>query len=340
MSGVALALAAAAAVVSFLAAETMRRRSHALGFTDAPNARSSHSAPTPRAGGIGFALGVPLLAAAAMYAAAGHVAAADRAVLAAAPALALVGLADDRWRLPAWIRLLAQVAAAAAGAAAGGVLREIAVPGLFVLPLGPLALPLTIAWIVGFTNVYNFMDGIDGLAGVQALVAAGALALIAARLGHADLSGALLVLCGGVLGFLILNRPPARVFMGDVGSTFLGFVLSAWAVTAADREPPVPFLAWVWALSVFLFDGLLTIGRRLLRGERIYEAHRTHVYQRLVAAGWSHGRTTALYGGLAAFLAGGAAAQVWFSWPAAAVYPVLALLLGLIPFMERRVVPR
>jgi len=261
-------------------------------------------------------------------------------VLVAAPALALVGLADDRWGLPPSVRFLAQIAAALAVVAAGGVLREIAVPGLFVLPLGALAIPLTIAWIVSVTNIYNFMDGIDGLAGVQAIVAALALAAIAAHLGHADLTIGLLALSGGVLGFLILNRPPARVFMGDVGSTFLGFILAAWAVAGTVREPPIPFVAWVWALSVFLFDGLLTIARRVLRGERIYEAHRTHVYQRLVAAGWSHGRTTALYGALAAMVAGSVVAQTWLSLPAAGVYPVLIVLLGLIPAIERRHAPR
>ena len=340
MTRLALALVAAAGVVSFAAAEAMRRASHVLGFTDAPNERSSHAAPTPRAGGIGFAFGVPILAAAGMHAIAGSIGGADRAVLLAAPALAIVGLADDRWGLPPAVRMLAQLIAAGAVVAAGGVLHAVGIPGVFAVALGPLAVPLTIAWIVSVTNIYNFMDGIDGLAGVQAIVAALALASITARLGHADLTIALLTLCGGVLGFLILNRPPARVFMGDVGSTFLGFLLAAWAVTGSTREPPVPFVAWVWALSVFLFDGLLTIARRLLRGERIYEAHRTHVYQRLVAAGWSHGRTTALYGGLAAIVAGGIAAQAWLSLPAAGIYPMLALLLGLIPFIERRSVPR
>jgi UDP-N-acetylmuramyl pentapeptide phosphotransferase/UDP-N-acetylglucosamine-1-phosphate transferase len=331
MIGPAIALCAAAAAVSFLAAEAMRRSSHRLGFTDAPNERSSHSAPTPRAGGVGFALAVPAIGALALSAAGATIDVPSRALLVASAALAVVGLADDRWGLPAGVRLVAQLAAASAVAAAGGALREVAIPGLFSFTLGPMAIPVTVAWLVALTNIYNFMDGIDGLAATQAIVAAGSIAVIAVCLGHAQLAAALLVLCGGALGFLLLNLPPARVFMGDVGSTFLGFTMAGWSVLGTHLTPPVPLVAWVAVLSPFLFDSATTLVRRLWRGERIHEAHRTHMYQRLVARGWPHGRTTLLYGSLAvvscAFAivasctAGGAGPVLW----ALALLPPLAI---------------
>ena len=337
MIGLTVALAATAAAVSFAAAELMRRTSPRLGFTDAPNARSSHTAPTPRAGGVGFAFAVPALAAIALSAGGASIDSPARVLLAASVALAAVGLADDRWGLPAGVRLVAQLAAAIAVAAAGGVLREIAVPGVFTLPLGPLAVPVTVAWLVGVTNIYNFMDGIDGIAGTQAIVAAGSLAVIAICAGHVALAAALLVLCGGVAGFLPLNVPPARVFMGDVGSTFLGFSMAGWSVLGTHLAPPVPLVAWVAGLSPFLFDSLATLARRLWRGERIHEAHRTHMYQRLVAGGWSHGRTTLLYGSVAAVSSAFAIAACCAPGGGGPLRWTLALLPPLaIPFIVRR----
>jgi UDP-N-acetylmuramyl pentapeptide phosphotransferase/UDP-N-acetylglucosamine-1-phosphate transferase len=302
-----IALCATAAAASFAGAELMRRLSHRLGFTDAPNERSSHSAPTPRAGGIGFALAVPPLTAAGLYALRGSLDAPEHALLVSALALALVGLADDRWRLPASIRFGAHAVAAAALIAAGGIVRDVWLPGAGVLHLGVLAVPLTAVWLVALTNIYNFMDGIDGLAAAQAVIAAAALAAIASRTGDTDLVVGMAVLAGGAAGFLVLNRPPASVFMGDTGSTFLGFMLAGWAVVPREPDAGVPIVAWLAVLSPFLFDSTVTLLKRLSGGERIYEAHRTHFYQRLVQHGWSHARTLRLYAALAA-LSGGLAA--------------------------------
>jgi UDP-N-acetylmuramyl pentapeptide phosphotransferase/UDP-N-acetylglucosamine-1-phosphate transferase len=154
------------------------------------------------------------------------------------------------------------------------------------------------------------------------------------------------VLCGGVLGFLVLNLPPARVFMGDVGSTFLGFTIAAWSIAGTQRTVPVPLLAWVAVLSPFLFDAATTLARRMWRGERVYQAHRTHMYQRLVARGWTHGRTTALYGLLAAVssaLAIAACRTPGFSRPLTwllALAPPLVIPLVLWRSRDSRVAPR
>jgi UDP-N-acetylmuramyl pentapeptide phosphotransferase/UDP-N-acetylglucosamine-1-phosphate transferase len=300
MIPLALALSAVTALVSFLAATAMRRFSGRLGFTDLPNDRSSHTQSTPRAGGAGFALAVPIVTAYGLQISGGGVDGVKLTLLVAAAGLAGVGLADDRWRLHPAVRLLAQFLAAAAVVAAGGIIRTVVFPGTGVVSLGPFAVPLTVLWLVGLTNIYNFMDGIDGLAASQAIVAAGVMGGVAVCLGHRDVAIGMTVLGGGAAGFLVLNRPPASVFMGDVGSTFLGFTLAGWAVISTmPSSRPVPLIAWLGVLSPFLFDASCTLLKRLWRRERIHEAHRSHFYQRLVTRGWTHGRTTALYAMLA-----------------------------------------
>ncbi|MEO8036894.1 MAG: glycosyl transferase, partial [Acidobacteriota bacterium] len=215
---------------------------------------------------------------------------------------AAVGLADDRWGLPAGVRLLAQVVAALCVAGSDAVVREVALPWNATWDLGVLAVPATMVWLVGLTNIYNFMDGIDGLAASQAIVTAGAMCLLAVCLGREDVAAAMAILGAGVLGFVVLNWAPARIFMGDVGSTFLGFILAGFAVlpASADAET-LPLAAWVAVLSPFLFDALWTLARRIVRREPIHKAHRSHMYQMLVQAGWSHARTTLLYTALASF---------------------------------------
>jgi UDP-N-acetylmuramyl pentapeptide phosphotransferase/UDP-N-acetylglucosamine-1-phosphate transferase len=168
-----------------------------------------------------------------------------------------------------------------------------------------LAVPLAFIWIAVLTNVYNFMDGIDGLAASQAIIAGLALAAAGWLEGN-PLLGA----CGGLLaaassGFLVFNLPPARVFMGDVGSTFLGFSFAGLTLLGnlgvGGGRLPVEF--GVIVLAPFLFDSLVTLGRRVARGERWYAAHRSHYYQRLVQSGMSHGQVTGLYAGLAVLAA-------------------------------------
>jgi UDP-N-acetylmuramyl pentapeptide phosphotransferase/UDP-N-acetylglucosamine-1-phosphate transferase len=325
-----------AALSSYLVAFAVCRYSTVLGFADLPNERSLHSRATPRGGGVGFALAVPILTAIALHTLHGGIAAPERALLVASAALALVGLSDDRYGLPVRLRFGVQLVAAAAVVAAGGVMRDISLPGLRLIPLGGLAVPFTIAWLVGLTNIYNFMDGIDGIAAVQAIVAAVAIGVVAVHEGSEGLALAMAILAAGVAGFLPMNWAPARIFMGDVGSTFLGFTLAGWAAMPSHR---VPLMIWVAALSPFLFDSIATLVRRLLRGERVYQAHRTHFYQRLAQQGWPHARTTILYGALAAAsgsiaalsMSGGAAGLLWV----AAAVPLAIPLIVARPVINR-----
>lgn len=295
-------LMAACGLCSWGIADALRRQSVRLGFTDPPNWRSSHTVETPRAGGLGFAVMVPIATMLAWRITGTTAPAAATTVLAAAVAVALVGLADDRWRLPASLRFVAQSLGAIAVISAGGVVHDVAVPGGNVLALGPLAIPATFLWIVGVTNIYNFMDGIDGIAAAQGVIAAISLGLLSYAMGRYDVASAMAMLSAGLMGFMPLNWPPARMFMGDVGSTFVGFLFAGLAVLPAPAgKAAMPFAVWLIVLSPFLFDATVTLFRRAILREPLLQAHRTHLYQRLVAGGWTHRQTTMLYASVAAW---------------------------------------
>jgi UDP-N-acetylmuramyl pentapeptide phosphotransferase/UDP-N-acetylglucosamine-1-phosphate transferase len=190
------------------------------------------------------------------------------------------------------VRFAVQVLAAAAVVGS----RAEAIPLGFGSPLGHLPAwilaPLLVVWIVWVTNLYNFMDGIDGLAGGQTVLAALAIGVSAHALG-AGLTGALaFALAGAALGFLTFNFPPASIFMGDVGSTAIGFFLAS--VPLMPEAHPVPLEAVALAIALFGLDATITLVRRVLRGERWFEAHRTHYYQRPLACGVGHRRITAV----------------------------------------------
>ena len=272
---VAAALMTAAGVAAFCV------RAQRTSLLDVPNARSSHSIPVPRAAGVVFVIVAPLVFAAAELLVTGVLPSGIAAWWAISWLLAAVSLYDD-WRgLPAVLRLFVQLAAAVAFLAATGTL----------LPLWRAL--LLVLWLAGVSNAYNFMDGVDGLAAGQAVLVMAALAWLGLLRGNAWLPVLAAAVSGGAAGFLAYNFPVARVFMGDVGSVWLGFSVAALAVLNLDGG--VPFAASVVVLGMFLGDGGVTLLLRLWRRERVMDAHRTHFYQRLVRAGWSHVRTTSLY---------------------------------------------
>ncbi len=275
-----------------------RRWARRVMVLDHPNERSLHQQPTPRGGGIGIVIPVCLV-----LVVLGVAVPADRIAAAWLAGLALliaaIGLADDIRGLPAGAKFVAHISAATVLALALGPCRHIAWPALGRLDAGVAALPLTMLWVVGLTNAYNFMDGIDGLAGSQGLVAGlgwvGAGYVVQSP--FVALAGA--VIASTNLGFLFFNWSPASIFMGDVASGFLGFMLAALAVCVAPRSPEgvAAGVLFVWP---FVFDATFTFFRRLTRGENVFAAHRGHLYQRLVLAGMSHRNVTVLYAALAA----------------------------------------
>ena len=242
---------------------------------DRPNERSLHERPVPRSGGIAIAAGIAAGVAmnAVMSAAAAPLVFSVTLVVTAV--LTLVSLADDVFTLPTRLRLAAHLAAAGAVL---GIAIGVADPVPFVLLL------LAIAW---YANLYNFMDGSDGLAGGMAVFGFGAYAWAAHQFGHdmlTALGGAVAV---ASFAFLLVNFHPARLFMGDVGSVPLGFLAGALGVLGwRDGVWPLWFPLLVFA--PFVCDATLTLVKRLLRRERVWQAHKDHYYQRLVRMGFGH----------------------------------------------------
>ena len=264
--------------VGFSCALTWQLRRYALSrsMIDIPNARSSHSVPTPRGGGVAivlsFLLALPVLAVAGfltwpiMY-----------AMLGAGTGVAVLGFLDDHGHIAARWRLLGHFAASVWALYWLGGFPPITLFGLD-LELSWLGHILAVFYLVWVLNLYNFMDGIDGIASVEAICVCLGACLLYWLGGFDALIVAPLVLALAVAGFLFWNFPPARIFMGDAGSGFLGIILGLLSLQAAWVSSK---LLWVWLilLGVFIVDATVTLIRRLLRGDKVYEAHRSHAYQ-------------------------------------------------------------
>lgn len=257
---------------------TGRVRAYALksGLLDLPSARSSHDAPSPRGGGL--AVVVVTLAALPVLAGWGWLSVPRLLALWGGGAVvAAVGWLDDRTNVPANWRLLVHLLAATWVVAWVGETPVLALPGMdwdwgwF----GPVVLVLFIGWVL---NLYNFMDGIDGIAGVEAVTVAGVAATLLWWLGAEGWAMVAGLLAAVSLGFLAWNWPPAKIFMGDVGSGFIGFFIAALAVLTC-QDTVLNLWAWLILLGAFVVDASITLARRILRRERFYEAHRSHAYQ-------------------------------------------------------------
>jgi len=287
-----------------------------LQLIDRPNERSSHHRPTPRGGGIALVVAVCV----GLLALPGGLPLAIKPPLYAALPIALLGLIDDRFGLPARLRLVCHLAAATACILAFAGPIEVGLPRYLLLPLAALA----IAW---GTNLFNFMDGIDGIAAAEGLficaVAAGLLAIDASAI-----AAALVVIAAACVGFLIWNWAPARIFMGDVGSSFFGFLLAAIAVlTVLQGLLALP--VWLILWGTFIADTGVTLARRVLRGEQWWSAHRSHAYQRLSRRLGSHARSTLLYSAINV-LAVAPAALLAHARPTVAWWICFVLLGGLV----------
>ena len=261
------------ALVAWLAISWLRGSRAANALTDVPNERSLHSAPMPRVGGLGLLAGALPLAAwfgdAPIF-----------AMVVCAAMLAAISAADDRRSLPIAVRLPAHIAAGAVA------ILAIASPDAARTGLGIVESALALGAIVWMANLYNFMDGSDGLAGGMTLIGFGTLALAAVLARQWPLAMACAAIASASTGFLAHNFPPARVFMGDAGSVPLGFLAGALGLHGA-LVGAWPIAVPLIAFSPFIADATVTLARRVLRGEPFWKAHRSHHYQRLVLSGWS-----------------------------------------------------
>ena len=307
-----------ALVLSFGVAATtawlLARNATRLGLLDVPNERSSHATTTPRGGGLGIvagvatgiiflgAVGVPL----------------DRnlgILLAGTAVLAALGMIDDIRSVPAVYRLAVQLAVAVAVVALIGGVDRLPLPPPLDLPIGWLGVPLSVVWLVTVTNFYNFMDGIDGLAAGQGFASCAGVIIGIWSGGAVELAGVLAAAC---LGFLLLNSPPARIFLGDSGSYSLGFAIAGMPLLAPSFGRPMALFGVAVGLTLFLLDPLETLVRLARAGRRIGIAHRAHSYQALASSRDRHRRVTLVlvFAGLVLALGGGLSYHLqWLAWP-------------------------
>ncbi len=262
--------------VSWVLTLGLRRYALAKSLMDIPNERSAHSVPTPRGGGvaivISFLLALPVLAeldllgTAALY-----------GLLGSGLIVAVIGFVDDHGHIAARWRLLGHFIAAAW---ALFWLDGLAPIELFdtTIELRWFGHLLALIYLVWMLNLYNFMDGIDGLASAEGISSCLGMCLVYWFSENVDLIWAPLMLGAAVAGFLWWNFPPARIFMGDVGSGFLGLILGVFALEAAWHKPELLW-SWIILLGVFIVDATWTLARRLIRGDRVYQAHSSHGYQ-------------------------------------------------------------
>ena len=307
---------------------------------DIPNDRSLHQQPTPRGGGLvitllvligwlpfSWVLGAPV------------VTRAQWVLLGCSSMIAAISWLDDLRGLSARVRLLVHLIAALIAVYFAGWWTTIRIPWMQEIHIGWGGFVLALFWVVGFTNAFNFMDGIDGIAGGQAVAAGLGWTIVGWLNRQPDVCALGLLIAGGALGFLIHNWPPAKIFMGDVGSAFLGFVLAVLPLLALNAQPgsrPPGYDEIAAALLVwpFVCDSAFTFLRRWRNGENVFAAHRSHLYQRLVISGLSHRAVTALYAVLA--IAGVVMALAWRAHIDAAVLGVPVLFTMLALFVRRQ----
>lgn len=275
---------------SLLLTGVFRRYALRVRMVDIPNARSSHVTPTPRGGGVGmlltFLAGSVLIASSSVLPLKSTM-----GIILACSLIAIIGFIDDHYPLSSLLRLSVHALSAFL------FLRTVEIPDLLPwIPSGThtygletLILGIGLIWLL---NLYNFMDGIDGIAAIEGLsVTCGALIILWINGASGAYCSWLGVLSASVAGFLVWNWPPAKIFMGDVGSGFLGFALGCFAILTSASQA-INIWAWIILLAVFIVDATVTLLRRLLRGEHFWKAHRSHAYQILSRRYKSHGKVT------------------------------------------------
>lgn len=278
------------ALVAAVATAGVRRYALRRDMVDVPNGRSSHLVPTPRGGGLAIvtalsvAIGVSLFLdwiSANLF----------LALTGGGLLVALTGWIDDHRSLSPSTRLISHFAAGLWAVYWVGGLSTARI-GIGELHLGAAGPVLGVVGLVWLLNLYNFMDGIDGLAAVEGVMVGVGGAILAAMTATTDVAIVSLLIGCASAGFMIWNWAPARIFMGDIGSGFLGYVIGVTAL-ASDEAGGPSLIIWLLLLGVFIFDATVTLVRRTLNRERLSTAHRRHAYQRAVQAGRSHAEVTA-----------------------------------------------
>lgn len=287
-------------VVTAVIVDVMVILSTRFRMVDLPNRRSAHALPTARGGGVAIVIAATLASLVAVYRWPYLTVRILLGILLPSIIIALVGIIDDVRPLRPVLRLGIQVAVAAAMTAVLGPLTGIQLPGFPLLEFGVLAWPLTVLWVVGLINAFNFMDGADGMAGLAAVVGGIGIAAVAYATGSLAMMILAAFAAAAAGGFLVFNWQPARVFMGDVGSGFLGTLFAGLPLLARDgftAQTVVPLILCLWPT---IYDPFVSVLRRIWNGANPLEPHREFFFHRLVRTGVSHARAALLYGFMAA----------------------------------------
>ncbi|MBW2574302.1 MAG: undecaprenyl/decaprenyl-phosphate alpha-N-acetylglucosaminyl 1-phosphate transferase [Deltaproteobacteria bacterium] len=258
---------------------------------DVPNIRSSHDTPVPTAGGIAilttFILGMLVI-----YFVGDKTIIGKKYFLGflfSSILIAAMSLYDDYKERPYYLKLFNQIIAVILVMFVGIVVHEISLPWIGTVNLKGSGYVITFLWIIGLTNAFNFMDGINGMAGGTAVIAAIFFSIISFSQGSNFAYIVSYTIISGTLGFLVFNFPKARLFMGDVGSTFLGFSFASLAIIAALYDlSHTSLFVMPLLLFHFIYDTLFTFIRRFIRGKNVFEAHRSHLYQLFNQLGYGH----------------------------------------------------
>lgn len=279
-------------IIALIITQAMIKR---VRIMDVPNERSSHRAPVPKSGGIAIVTTF-LIGIVAIYLLGDKTPITKGyfvGFIVSSLAIALVSFYDDINYKFFTVKLGTQLVAAVLVLCFGIVIDEIGIPGYGLAHVGWIAYPLSLLWIVGLTNAFNFMDGLDGLAAGVAVIVSFFLGYITLVNGSTFVYITCYAIFAGALGFLRYNIPPAKIFMGDVGSAFLGFVFATLAIISARYDHShTSFFVVPLLLFHFIFDTSFTFVRRLMSKEYVTQAHRTHLYQLLNQLGWSHLRVS------------------------------------------------
>lgn len=263
----------------------VRRAALRKGIMDVPNSRSSHTQPTPRGGGL--AIVGAIVISTTICIAFGLLRLSHLVIaMSAGLAVAAVGWLDDRYHLPARSRALVHLVSAVWCVFWLGGMSSLRI-GAHTLGFNWFGSVVAVIGVVWLTNLYNFMDGLDGLSGSEAVFVAAIGGYFAYRAGLQEIAFLSWIVASASLGFLLWNWPPAKIFMGDVASGFLGFIFATLALASENTGGP-PLSIWILLLGVFVVDATATLIRRVLQGERWHEPHRSHAYQLAVGPGGNH----------------------------------------------------
>ncbi len=283
-------------VMAILITPLVRRFAYLIGAVDHPNARKVHMRPMPRIGGlaifISFLIGYALLLPASRY---------NDAILIGAVVIILTGLIDDRFQLSARVKLMGQMIATVVVLHSGMRIEMINLPFDQQLYLGSWSIPVTVLWLIGITNAINLIDGLDGLAAGVSSIALGTIALLAIIQGNVYLTMMALLLLASTLGFLVHNFYPAKIFMGDTGALFLGYMLAVFSLIGFKNVTLFSLVVPVLLLGLPISDTIFAIVRRLVQGRPPMSPDKSHMHHQLIDMGFTTRQAVLLMYGMTFF---------------------------------------